>query len=214
VGARRVGDGDGLDGPGDELVLVPAIVLEHGIGVVVRPAAGGVGEELIDGDVGDVGFVDAFGAVLVAEDAAGAEDLVVEVKLALLDEREDGGGGDGLGDAGDAEDAVSVGEGGVVAVGDSVGFVEDKLPVAGDGDGERGIAELTLEFGDEAVDLAALCAGELVAVAALGSEWKGEERCGGRSGEAADERAAREGVGHARNLTLSRNLLDLLEEGP
>ncbi len=70
-----------------------------------QPPAG-VGEEMVDGDVGDALLVGGL-AVLVAEDGGGAEDFVGEVELALFDEGEDGDGGDGLGDGGDAEEAES-----------------------------------------------------------------------------------------------------------
>jgi hypothetical protein len=54
-----------------------------------------VGEELVDGDVGDPLLVGGL-AVFVVEDGAGAEDLVSEVELALFEEGEDGDRGDGL----------------------------------------------------------------------------------------------------------------------
>ena len=129
------------DGLGDELGVVPAVVLHHGVGGVVGPAAAGVGEEMVDGDVGDVGLVGRL-AVLVAEDAGGAEDFVGEVELALLDEGEDGDGGDGLGDGGDAEEGVLLGLGEMLAVGHADGLVVDEVAVAGDGDGGGGDARI------------------------------------------------------------------------
>ncbi len=108
VGAGLVGEWMVGDGFGDELCVVPAVVVHHGGRCVVGPAAAGVGEEFVDGDVGDPLFVGGL-AVFVVEDGAGAEDFVGEVELALLDEGEDGDGGDGLGDGGDAEEGVLLG---------------------------------------------------------------------------------------------------------
>jgi hypothetical protein len=107
VGAGRFGEELVGDGFGDELGVVPAVVVDHGVGVVIGPA-GGVGEEMIDGDVGDVRLV-GWLAVLDAEDGVGAEDFVGEVEPAPFDEGEDGDGGDGLGDGGDAEEGVLAG---------------------------------------------------------------------------------------------------------
>ncbi len=158
VGAGRVGDGEFGDGVGDEFGLVPGEVEHHGVGVVVWPAAGGVGEEMVDGDVGDEGLVGRL-AVFDVEDAGGAEDFVVEVELALLDEGEDGDGGDGLGDGGDAEEGVLLDLGEELAVADADGLVVDEHPVAGDGDGGRGDGELFAELAGNAAHFAVLLAG-------------------------------------------------------
>ena len=92
-----------------------------------QPPAG-VGEEMVDGDVGDPLLVGGL-AVLDAEDGGGAEDFVGEVELALLDEGEDGDGGDGHGDGGDAEEGVLGGLGEVLAVGHAGALVEGEAAV-------------------------------------------------------------------------------------
>ena len=156
VSAGRVGDGDFGDGVGDEFGLVPGEVEHHGIGVVVGPAATGVGEEMVHGDVGDEGFV---GRLAVVEDAIWTEDFVVEVELALFDEGEDGDGGDGLGDGGDAEEGVSLDLGVELAVTDADGLVVDELAVAGDGDRGCRDRELLAEPASDAAHFVALLAG-------------------------------------------------------
>ena len=196
MGAGRVGEGDFGDGLGDEFGVVPGEVVHHGVVGVVGPAAAGVGEEMVDGDVGDVLLVGGL-AVLDAEDGGGAEDFVGEVELALLDEGEDGDGGDGLGDGGDAEEGVLVGLGETCLVGHADGLVVDESAVAGDGDGGGRDGELAAELCGEAAHLAALLAvGASVLGLCEGPEG-GETygRCGGGGEEISDERTAVEGFG-------------------
>ena len=180
VGAGWVGERDFGDGLGDEPGLVPGEVEHHGVGGVVGPAAAGVGEEMVDGDVDDVGLVGGL-AVLDAEDGARAEDLVGELELALLDEREDGDGGDGLGDGGDAEEGVLLGLIETGFVGHAGGLVVDEAAVAGDGDGGGRDGELAAEFGGEAAHLAALLAGR-ASVLGLREGFEGGEAYGGCGG--------------------------------
>ena len=62
------------------LVWSQDVVAHHGVGGVVGPAAAGVGEEMVDGDVGDpllVGWL----AVSDAEDAVGPKTLSVRLSL-------------------------------------------------------------------------------------------------------------------------------------
>lgn len=158
MGAGRAGEGEVGEGPVDELGLVPGGIAEHGVGGVVGPAAGGVGEEVVDGDVGDEGLVGEL-AIFCAEDAGGAEDFVVEVELALLDEGEDGDGGNRLGDGGDAKEGVLPGLREVCRVGDACCLVVDELAVAGDGDGGGGDGELLAEVGGDAGHFGALLGG-------------------------------------------------------
>ena len=173
-----VGEGLVGDGFGDEFGVVPAVVVRHGVVGVVGPAAAGVGEEIVDGDVGDPLLVGRL-AVLDAEDGGGAEDFVGEVELALLDEGEDGDGGDGLGDGGDAEEGVLLGLGEVLAVGHAYGFVVGELAVAGDGDGGGGDGELAAEGSGEAAHFAALLA---VGAAELGLGFEAGKADGGGGG--------------------------------
>src|SRR5450631_3378761 len=158
VGAGRAGERKIGDGIGDEFGLVPAIVVHHGVGVVVGPTARCVGEEMVDGDVCNVLLVGRL-AILDAEDAGGAEDLVREVELALLEEREDGDRGDGFGNGGDAEEAVLLDLGEVLTVGHAVGLIVDELAVARDGNGGGGDGVLAAEAFGDAAHLAALLAG-------------------------------------------------------
>jgi hypothetical protein len=129
VGAGLVGEGVVGDGFGDEFGVVPAVVVHHGVVGVVGPAAAGVGEELVDGDVGDPLFVGGL-AVLDVEDGAGTEDFVSEVELTLLDEAEDGDGSDGLCDGRDPEEGVLLGLNEVLGVGHADGLIVDELTVA------------------------------------------------------------------------------------
>ena len=150
--------------------------MEHRIGVVIGPATGGVREEIVDGDVGDV-LLECF-AVVEAEDAAGAEDFVVEIEFALLEQREDRDGGDGLGDAGDAEEA---GVGGLLVlfgVGHAPGVLEDEFGVAHDGYGERGGEELVEKVAADAEHGAVFFAGGEIVAAALRRRGGGEEEIG------------------------------------
>ena len=174
---RRIGERESGNGFGDEFFVVPGIVVEHGIGVVVGPAAGGVGKEMVDGDVGDV-LAEVF-AVVEAEDAAGAEDFVVEIEFALLEKREGRDRGDRLGDAGDAEEA-SVGAFDVLlGVGHPPGALVDKFGVADDGDGERGGEELAQEVAADAEHGGVFFAsGEIVAASLR--RGGGEEKVRGR----------------------------------
>ena len=114
-----------------------------------------MGEEVIDGDVGDVLFVGRL-AVLVSEDAGWAEDFVGEVELAFFDEAEDGDRGDGLGDAGDAKEVCGVYLKSVLFVSHSACLVVDELAVAGDGNGECGHGKLPAEGAGDAAHLPAL----------------------------------------------------------
>lgn len=194
VGAGLVGQEVVSDGFGDEFGVVPAVVVPHGVVGIVGPAAAGVGEELVDGDVGDpllVGWL----AVLDAEDGAGAEDFVGEAELALLDEGEDGDGGDGLGDGGDAEEGILGGLGEVLAVGHADGLVVDELAVAGDGDGGGGDGELAAEGSGETAHFAALLAGGTTELSLREGFDGGAESCGGGGeGEIVEESAAGEGL--------------------
>jgi len=194
VGAGLVGEGMVGDGFGDEFRVVPAVVVHHGVVGVVGPAAAGVGEELVDGDVGDPLLVGGL-AVLDVEDGAGAEDFVGEVELALLDEGEDGDGGDGLGDGGDAEEGVLGGLGEVLAVGHADGLVVDELAVAGDGDGGGGDGELAAEFSSETAHFAALLAGGATVLSLReGFDGGKADGCRGGKGEILEESAAGEGL--------------------
>ena len=176
MGAGRVGEGDFGDGLGDELGVVPGEVVHHGVVGVVGPAAAGVGEEMVDGDVGDPLLVGGL-AVLDVEDVGGAEDFVGEAELALLDEGEDGDGGDGLGDGGDAEEGVLLGLGEICAVDHAYGFVVDESAVAGDGDGGGRDGELAAELSGDAAHFAALLA--VGASVCWLAEGLGRESCGG-----------------------------------
>ncbi len=89
VGAGRIGERKIGDALSDELGLIPAIVVHHRVSVVVRPTAGGVGEEMVHSDVRDILLVGRF-TVFDAKDAGGTKDLVGEVELASFDERKDG----------------------------------------------------------------------------------------------------------------------------
>ncbi len=188
-----VGEGLVGDGFGDELGVVPAVVVHHGVVGVVGPAAAGVGEELVDGDVGDPLLVGGL-AVLDVEDGGGAEDFVGEVELALLDEGEDGDGGDGLGDGGDAEERVLRGLDEMLMVGHADGLVIGELAAAGDGDGGGGDAELLTELSGETTHFAALLA--------VGAAELGPRKCpdgregggGGGKGEILEEGSASEGL--------------------
>ena len=140
------------------LVWSQPVVVHHGVGGVVGPAAGGVGEEMVDGDVGDVLLVGRL-AVFGAENAGGTEDFIGEVELALFNEREDGDGGDGLGDGGDAEEAGLLDLHEMLAVAHADGLIVDELAVAGDGDGTGGDGELLAEGFGDAAHLATLLAG-------------------------------------------------------
>jgi len=180
VGAGLVGQRVVGDGFGDELGVVPALIVHHGVVIVVGPAAAGVGEEMVDGDVGDPLLVGRL-AVLDAEDGAWAEDFVDEVEFALLDEGEDGDGGDGLGDGGDAEERVLLDLGEVLAVAHADGFVVDELAVARDSDRGSGNGELAAKGSGEAAHFSALLAvGASVLSLAEGSDWQGCG-CGGES---------------------------------
>lgn len=177
VRAGRIGEGLVGDGFGDEFGLVPAVVVHHGVGGVGGPTAAGVGEEMVDGDVGDVLLVGRL-AVLDAEDGGGAEDLVGELELALFDEGEDGDGGDGYREGGDAEEAVLLGLDEVLAVGHADRLIVDELAVAGDGDGGGRDGELLAEGSGDAAHLAALLAVG-AAVLRLGYEFGERDGCGG-----------------------------------
>ena len=52
--AGWIGNRNVRDSFRDQLGMVPAIVVHHGIGVVVGPAAGGVSKKMVDRDIGDV----------------------------------------------------------------------------------------------------------------------------------------------------------------
>ncbi len=194
VGAGWIGEGQVGEGLGDEFGLVPGEVVHHGVGGVVGPAAGGVGEEMVNGDVADVLLV-GWLAVFCAEDAGGTEDFVGEVELALFHEGEDGDGGDGLGDGGNAEEAGLLDLHEMPAVAHADGLVVDELAVAGDGDGTGGDGELLAEGCGHAAHLAALLA---VGAAVLGlregfegGEWD-SGRSGGGDAEVFEEGAASE----------------------
>ena len=215
VGAGGVADGDFGDGMGDDLGLVPGEVEHHGVGGVVGPTAGGVGEEMVDGDVGDEGLVGRL-AVSVVEDAIGAEDFVVEVELALFDEGEDGDGGDGLGEGGDAEEGVSLDLGEVCGVGDARCLVVDEHPVAGDGDRGRGDGELFAEFAGDAAHFDALLAGGS-AILGLGEGFEGgaDGGGGGGEGEIAEEGSAAQALAEGMLIGWVRHGRgDVLSIGP
>ena len=205
MGAGRVGERDFGDGLGDESGLVPGEVEDHGVGGVVGPAAGGVGEEMVYGDVGDEGLVGRF-AVLDAEDAGGAEDGVVEVENALLNEGEDGDGGDGLGDRGDAEEGFLLGLREILLVGHAYGFVIDEAAVAGDGDGGGGDGELAAEFCGDAAHLAPLLSGRASVLGLREGPEGGETygRGGGGGEEISNERAAVDGLADGGDHLIGR----------
>ena len=185
--ARRIGERQVLDGPGDEFFVVPGIVLEHGIGGVVGPAAGGVGEKVIDSDIGDVLLVGSF-SIFCAEDAGGPENFVVEIEFALFEQREDGDGSDGFADAGDAEDAGLLGLQSFGAIHHAKRAVVNELAVAGDGDGGSGHGELLIESPDEATHFAAISSGEAVGSTLIVLEkGTGAERKSGQGGDARTE---------------------------
>ncbi len=94
--------------------------------------AGGVGEEVADGDLGG----GAIGVFEVGEFGDVLFDGVVDGEKVLFDEHHDGGGGDGLGHGGDPEDVVGShgGFGGEVGVADGAA-VGDALGLDDDGDG-------------------------------------------------------------------------------
>jgi hypothetical protein len=100
----------------------------------------------------------------------------------LLDEGEDGDGGDGLGEGGDAKEGVLLGLHEMLAVGHADGLVVGELAVAGDGDGGGRDGELAAEGSGKAAHLAALLAVG-AAVLALGESFARAEECGGGEGQ-------------------------------
>lgn len=125
-----------------------------------------MGEEIVDGDVGDV-LAEVF-AVVEAEDGAGAEDFVGEFEFALLDEREDRDGGDRFGDAGDAEEAGVGSFLMLLGVGHAPGMLVDEFGVANDRDGKCGGEELFHEGAAESEYGRVFLAGGEVGARALG----------------------------------------------
>ena len=108
---------------------------EHGVeGFVAVPAAA-VLEELEDRDGAEAG-VD-----FLAGERAGVEDVepcLVEAELVLLDELHDGGGGESLGEAGDAEEGGGLDGAAGFAVGVAEAAGVDELSVSGHGEGSAG----------------------------------------------------------------------------
>jgi len=145
VRAGRMLEGLRVERPGDKLGVIHLRIFEHGVVVGIVPAAAGVGEELIDGDVFDPFFVGSV-AVSGAEDGAGAEDAVVLREFAAFDEDEDGGGSDGFGDAGDAEEMIGSDALAGFAIGKAEGGFVSEAAVVGDSDGESGDVELAHEI--------------------------------------------------------------------
>ena len=151
----RVDEGHVGNGFGDEFGVVPGEVVHHGVGGVVGPATGSVGQKMIDGHISDVLLVRGL-AIFCAENAGGTEDFVCKVELALFDQGEDGDGGDGHSDGSDAEEAGLLDLGEMLSVAHPDGLVVDELAVAGDGDGRGGNGELPAEGGGDAAHLATL----------------------------------------------------------
>lgn len=88
--------------PFDELVIIHLRVGEHRIAAVIRPAAAGVRQQMLDGDLFDVA-ARRRAAVVVNQDAIATEDAIAQVQPPPLDQREDRYRGDRLAHAGDAE---------------------------------------------------------------------------------------------------------------
>src|SRR6202020_1470883 len=105
VCAGRAGKRHVRNGLGDEPGLIPAIVVHHRISIIGGPAAGSVSQEIVDSNIGNVLLVGR-AAVLDAQNGGGTKDLVREIQLALFEQRENCDRGDGLGDRGDAKEAI------------------------------------------------------------------------------------------------------------
>ncbi|MCX6606293.1 MAG: hypothetical protein NTV52_22250 [Acidobacteria bacterium] len=147
--------------------------------------AAGMLEEMADGDVGVTGVGGGGGTADVVEIFG------VEGELPFLDELEDGHGGDGFGDTGDAEEGVWL-DG---FFGDDVGDAEaagvDEATVLSDGDGDSG----DLILGQDAVD-GAVEGGEFeYGGAGLGGREQGGAEQGGDEFELHEMSLGPRGVG-------------------
>ena len=93
------------DGPGDKLPVVHAGMGEHRVAAIILPAAGGVREQMLDGELLDMGLIRWF-AVNRPQHRARPEDFVGKPELARFDQAEEGGRGDRLGHASDPEQVI------------------------------------------------------------------------------------------------------------
>ena len=178
--------------------------MHHGVGGVRGPAAGSVGQKVIDGHVSDVLLVWGL-AVICAEDARRTEDFVGKVELALLDQGEDGDGGDGHGDGRDAEKAGLLDLREVLVVAHADGLIVHELPVAGDGDGSGGNCKLPAEDCGNAAHLASLLTGRPPVLWLREGFYDGYGNAGrsSRCEKVFEDRAAGEGaVLHKRGMFL------------
>ena len=99
-----------LQRPCDQLAMRHLRVRTQGIVKAMRPGAGGVGQQVLDGDLLVRGAARTIlhqalqgrhCRVIGAENGIGSEHIIAEPQLSLLDQRENAGRGDGLADARD-----------------------------------------------------------------------------------------------------------------
>ncbi len=150
---------------------------EHRIERSGAVEAGGVMEELADGDLEKTGvhFLAGLEVGWVVEQFEG---VVVEMQLAALLELEDGGGGERLGDTGDAEERVGLNGETFFEIGVAVAACVDEFSIAGEGEGCAGDVVVVEESEDEVVEGGEVGEG-------LAGGW--EIGVGGARGERADK---------------------------
>lgn len=148
--AGRKGQRLMLQSPLDQFPVTHLRLEKHWIVPVVRPAAAGVSEQVVHGDVRDGAWM-VF-CKIELQPSRLAEDEVVEPNPALFNEAENGGRRDRFADAGDAEEM----RGGDVHAGLLVGVTESlnmhEFPAPGDGHREAGHSETFHELPGNEVD--------------------------------------------------------------
>ncbi len=97
--ARRKVEGTRCHDASDKVIGAQLRILEHGVGVIVRAKARGVGQQLVDGDPGGAGVADTRN--LVAENAPAPEHAIARSKASHLNEPVDRNRRDRLGKTGD-----------------------------------------------------------------------------------------------------------------
>ena len=127
---------------------------EHGIARAFAVEAGGVLEEVADAnrgpawiDVAGGGEIPVFGVLIEP-----VEKSVVEGELAAAGEAEDGGGGEGFGDAGDPHDCIWLHRELCVEIGIAEATFEDEAIAIEYCEGGAGDLFFAKEFGDEEIE--------------------------------------------------------------